>query len=72
MGDAIFSQNAIAGLIFYGAVVATIVLYMTGHALPATGVLVIMFVIPLIAIFLKEPLEKLVERKRIHFRKPER
>lgn len=64
VGDAIFSQNAIAGLIFYGAVVATIVLYMTGHALPATGVLVIMFVIPLIAIFLKEPLEKLVEKKK--------
>ena len=69
VGDAIFSQNAIAGLIFYGAVVATIVLYMTGHALPATGVLVIMFVIPLIAIFLKEPLEKLVERKKNPFPK---
>ncbi|MFR7974406.1 MAG: V-type ATP synthase subunit I [Lacrimispora saccharolytica] len=68
-GEALFDQNAIAGLIFYGAVVATIVLYLSGHALPATGVLVVMFVIPLIAIFLKEPLEKLVEKKKNAFPK---
>ena len=60
-GEAIFDQSAIAGFLFYGAIVATIFLYMTGHTLPATGVLVVMFVIPLIAIFLKEPLEKLVQ-----------
>ena len=68
-GEALFDQNTIAGLIFYGAVVATIVLYLSGHALPATGVLVVMFVIPLIAIFLKEPLEKLVEKKKNAFPK---
>ena len=39
----IFSQNAICGLVFYGALTVTILLYITGHALPATAVLVIMF-----------------------------
>lgn len=59
----VFDTNGIAGLIFYGAVVAVIFLYMTGHALPATGVLVVMFVVPLLAIFFKEPLSKLVQRR---------
>ena len=59
----IFSQNAICGLIFYGALTVTILLYITGHALPATAVLVVMFVIPLILIMLKEPLTRIVEKK---------
>ena len=61
--DIFFDTNALAGLVFYGAVAAVVVLYMTGHALPGTAVLVIMFVIPLLVIFLKEPLTRLVERK---------
>lgn len=59
----VFDTNGIAGLVFYGAVVAVIFLFMTGHALPAAGVLVVMFVIPLLAIFFKEPLSKLVQRR---------
>ena len=59
----IFSQNAICGLVFYGALTVTILLYITGHALPATVVLVVMFVIPLILIMLKEPLTRIVEKK---------
>lgn len=68
-GEALFDQNAIAGLVFYGAVVVTIFLFMSGHTLPAAGVLVIMFVLPLIAIFLKEPLEKLVNKEKNPFPK---
>ena len=60
---AFFDTNGIAGLVFYGALVTTIVLYMTGNALPATIVLVVMFVIPLLVIFCKEPLTALVEKK---------
>lgn len=56
--------NGIAGLVFYGSVVATIVLYMTEHALPATIVLVIMFVIPLIIIAFKEHIAKILLRKK--------
>ena len=59
----LFDQNAIAGLVFYGSLVAVIVLYMTGKKLPAAGVLVVMFLIPLLLIMLKEPLTRLVQKK---------
>lgn len=58
-----FDHNAVAGLIFYGAVVAVVVLFMTGHTLPAAAVLITMFVIPLLLIVLKEPLTNLVKKK---------
>ena len=38
-------------------------LYMTGNPLPATVILVIMFLIPLLVIFFKEPLAAIVEKK---------
>lgn len=56
-----FDQNSICGLVFYGALTAVIFLYMSGHKLPATAVLVVMFVVPLILIMLKEPLTRLIE-----------
>lgn len=58
-----FDANAVAGLVFYGAAAAVIVLFMTGHTLPAGAVLLVMFLLPLIVIFLKEPLTKLAEKK---------
>lgn len=60
---ACFDTNGIAGIVFYGALTVTVFLYMSGHALPATIVLVIMFLIPLAVIFFKEPLTALVEKK---------
>lgn len=60
---ACFDTNGIAGIVFYGALTVTVFLYMSGHALPATVVLVIMFLIPLAVIFFKEPLTALVEKK---------
>lgn len=61
--DAVFHQNGIAGFIFYGALTATIFLFMTGHKLPAAIVLVLMFMIPLLLIALKEPLCNLLKKK---------
>lgn len=58
-----FDTNGLAGLVFYGAVVAAIALFMTGHSLPGAIVLVIMFVIPLLIIALKEPLSRLIAKK---------
>lgn len=60
---AYFDTNGIAGIVFYAAITVTVFLYMSGHALPATAVLIIMFVLPLLAIFFKEPLTALVEKK---------
>lgn len=58
-----FDTNGVAGLVFYGSVVASVVLIMTGHALPGGIILFIMFVLPLILIGLKEPLTALIEKK---------
>lgn len=63
MEEALFDTNGIAGFVFYAAVVAVVVLFMTGHKLPAGIVLVVMFVIPLLVMALKEPLAALVEKR---------
>ena len=60
---AYFDTNGVAGLVFYFALASVIVLYMTGNPLPATVILVIMFLIPLLVIFFKEPLAAIVEKK---------
>ena len=59
-----FDSNAVAGLVFYGSIVLTVGLFISGKKLPATAVLVVMFAVPLLLIFLKEPLTNLVEKKK--------
>lgn len=61
--EAIFGNNGLAGLVFYGSLVTVIVLFLSGNTVPSGIVLTIMFVIPLILIALKEPLTALVEKK---------
>ena len=58
-----FDTNGVAGLVFYFALACTIVLYMSGKALPAPVILVVMFVVPLFVMFFKEPLTAIVEKK---------
>ena len=59
-----FDTNGVAGLVFYGSAVLVIVLFMTGHAMPAAIVTIIMFVLPLLVIACKEPLTRLVKKKK--------
>lgn len=59
-----FDANGVAGLVFYAAIVMTIVLFMTDNPLPATAVLVVMFVVPLILIALKEPITNKLQKKK--------
>ena len=58
-----FDTNAVAGLVFYGSLTAVIGLILSGRPLPGGIVLFVMFGIPLIVIFLKEPLTNIVEKK---------
>ena len=58
-----FDPNGVAGLIFYIAVVVAIVLFMTGNPLPGGIVMGIMFGVPLLLIFLKEPLTRMIEKR---------
>ncbi len=63
MGRLLFDQSGIAGIVCYGFVVFCVALYATGHAIPATGLIAAFLILPLAAIFLKEPLSHLVEKK---------
>ncbi len=58
-----FDTNGAAGFVFYLAMAAVIVLFMSGRTLPAAAVLAVMFAVPLLIMFLKEPLTALVEKR---------
>lgn len=62
--DFLIGANGMTGLIFYVSVMAVVILYMSGHSLPGTILLVIMFVVPLIIITLKTPLVNLVQKNK--------
>lgn len=56
-----FSNNGVAGLVFYGFLVLTVVLYMTGHKTPGNILLAIFLGIPILLFLFKEPLTNLVK-----------
>ncbi|MHB8131510.1 MAG: V-type ATP synthase subunit I, partial [Mobilitalea sp.] len=62
-GKVLFDTNGVAGLLFYGALITSIGLLMTGHALPATIIMFIFFAVPLLLIFFKEPLTHVIQKK---------
>ena len=64
MEGTFFDQNAVSGLVFYGALVAVIFLFMTGNTVPGTAVLAVMFGVPLILIMLKEPLTRMIKKRK--------
>ena len=64
-----FDANGVAGLIFYGAAVTCIVLFMTGHSLPGGIVLAVMFGVPLLLIALKAK-QCLSPRHSLNYLKP--
>ena len=63
MESAWFDTNGAAGLVFYLAVVVTVVLFMTGNPLPGGIVMAIMFGIPLLIIFFREPLTRMLQKR---------
>ena len=58
-----FDPNGVAGLVFYIAVVVTIVLFMTGNPLPGGILMGIMFGVPLILILFREPLTRIIQKR---------
>ncbi len=62
-GKVLFDTNGVAGLLFYGALIVSVLLIFTGHALPGTIILIIFFGLPLLLLFFKEPLTHLIEKK---------
>lgn len=63
MEDLLFSQNGVAGLVFYAFIVMTVVLYMTGHKTPGNILMVIFLGVPVLLFLFKEPLGNLVEKR---------
>ena len=61
--NAWFDANGAAGLIFYIAVVVTIVLFLTGQPLPGGIVMAVMFGVPLIVILFKEPITRAIQKR---------
>lgn len=58
-----FDANGVAGLVFYGSVAVTIVLFMTGNKMPGGIVLAIMFGVPLLLILFKEPITRKIQKR---------
>jgi V/A-type H+/Na+-transporting ATPase subunit I len=66
LGEALFSQNGIAGLVFYGGIVFAIVATMLLQWNILNPVyIVIFFVLPVISFVMKEPLSNAVEHKEV-------
>ena len=63
IGGAWFDANGAAGLVFYAAVVVTIVLFLTDNPLPAGIVMAVMFGVPLILMLFKEPLTRMIQKR---------
>lgn len=63
-GKLLFDKNGLAGLLFYGGLVAVILIYIkTGHIILSGLVLIPVVIIPALMILFKEPLENLILHK---------
>lgn len=61
---AVLDPSGVAGLLVYGSAAASVGLMFTGHTVPGTVVLCIVIGLPLLAIFLKEPLNNFLQHKK--------
>ncbi|MBE5962074.1 MAG: ATPase [Lachnospiraceae bacterium] len=59
-----FDTNGVAGLVFYASVIGTALFLVTGHTIKAVFLVTIMIVVPLILIFFKEPLSRMIEKRK--------
>ncbi|PWM34832.1 MAG: V-type ATP synthase subunit I [Clostridiales bacterium] len=64
MDRAIFSQNGLAGLVFYGTVLCGVLGMLTGTSVLNPVVIALGIVLPILLIFFKEPLGKLARGER--------
>lgn len=60
----LFGPNGAAGFVFYGFLVLTIVLYMTGHKTPGNIMMAIFLGIPVLMFVFKKPLTQIIKGKK--------
>ncbi len=63
-GKILFDPNGIAGLVFYWAVIIAVLSVVMGSSTVKTWYILLFVVVPLVLMFLKEPLSKLIEGKK--------
>ncbi|NBK98989.1 MAG: V-type ATP synthase subunit I [Erysipelotrichia bacterium] len=63
LGEALFSHNGVSGLVFYTSVLVAIVAMMSGANFVNIGYVALLIVLPLVFMFLKEPLTHKLEKK---------
>ena len=59
-----FGTNSFAGIIFYGLVVIMIILVFSGHTVPAASLFGVLIALSALAMFFKEPLTRIIEKKK--------
>ena len=59
-----FDQNGVAGLIFYGSIFAGVIAMLAGKSIFTWWYVTLFIIIPLIVIFLKEPLVMMIEKRK--------
>lgn len=65
IGKALFDPNGVAGLLFYLSIIGAVVyFFLTGKNVLTVAFILIFVVLPLILMFLEEPLSKLLQRKK--------
>ena len=64
--NALFSNNGIAGFVFFGSILAGAVCELFGVHIVNTAYVLILIVLPLIAMFLREPLSYWVRGRKYH------
>ncbi|MDK6805275.1 V-type ATPase 116kDa subunit family protein [Aerococcus sp. UMB7834] len=62
--EAILDRNGIAGFIFYGILVFMLVMYMSGHAIPALGLLLLILALSFISIAFNEQIKNFILKQK--------
>ncbi len=62
--DTLLGTNSLTGLVFYGIVVAMIVLFFSGHTIAGASIFIALIVISVLLMFLQEPLAHFMEKKK--------
>ena len=62
--DTLLGTNSLTGLVFYGIVVAMIVLFFSGHTIAGASIFIALIVIAVLLMFLQEPLAHFIEKKK--------
>lgn len=65
LADALFSQNGLAGLVFYTSLLYGVVMMLMNKNVMNTLYILILIVLPLVLVFLKEPIENKMQHKRL-------